>query len=241
MRWLGLGSRDARPSAFEWIFLIAIIPGAFVGAFAAPWIPAAPLSLVVSACVAFAGLSCLRERSQKAAIPTIEPGMLTSLGVVTGFLVGHQRNRRPADLYAIVALERHGCAPHIVACAGRTAARRRDGNLVNGLADSVDFVRQAIVSVAIVAGMLAGVSVSQRIETMFCGRPLRGAWWQSALRCASSTCGGSHSPDYSASPFSNFGISPVKPAASRINMRLSAGMRSTNPSPMSRASRSTSE
>jgi aspartate racemase len=46
---------------------------------------------------------------------------------------------------------------------------------------------------------------------------------------------------YSTSPFSNFGTSPVKPAASRMNMRFSMGMRSTRPSPTSRASRSTSE
>ena len=46
---------------------------------------------------------------------------------------------------------------------------------------------------------------------------------------------------YNASPFSSFGTSPVKPAASRMNIRLSAGMRSITPRPMSRASRSASE
>ena len=44
-----------------------------------------------------------------------------------------------------------------------------------------------------------------------------------------------------ASPRSSFGTSPVKPAASRMNTRLSAGMRSTTPRPRSRTSRSTSE
>ena len=42
-------------------------------------------------------------------------------------------------------------------------------------------------------------------------------------------------------PCSSFGTSPVNPAASRMNTRLSAGMRSTTPRPTSRTSRSTSE
>src|SRR5215831_18113970 len=36
----------------DWIFLAAIVPGALAGTLSAPWIPAGPLSLIVSACVA---------------------------------------------------------------------------------------------------------------------------------------------------------------------------------------------
>src|SRR5262245_1554144 len=53
--------RDAHLQAGDWIFLSAIVPGALAGAFAAPLIPAGPLSLLVSVCVAFAGISCLRK------------------------------------------------------------------------------------------------------------------------------------------------------------------------------------
>src|SRR5262249_52026089 len=116
----------ARLRVGDWIFLAAIIPPALVGVLLAPAIPKAALSLIVSACVAFAGFSSLRKPSGKGD-STIAPGTLGGLGAVR-LSVGDQWDRRPADLSATVALEGHGRASCVAACPSGAASRRRDCN-----------------------------------------------------------------------------------------------------------------
>src|SRR5215471_3744034 len=78
------GGKDSL-QASGWIFLAAIIPGALAGALSAPWIPAGPLSLIVSACVAFAGISSLRKPAGGDAA-AFSGGLLAGLGLITGIL-----------------------------------------------------------------------------------------------------------------------------------------------------------
>lgn len=60
-----VATEDARLRVGDWIFLAAIIPAALVGVLLAPVIPKASLSLIVSACVAFAGFSSSRKPSSQ--------------------------------------------------------------------------------------------------------------------------------------------------------------------------------
>ncbi|MGB8670908.1 MAG: hypothetical protein WCD29_14210, partial [Pseudolabrys sp.] len=66
-------------------FLAAIVPAALAGALVAPSIPKGSLSLIVSACVAFAGISSLRTPAGKND-SKLAPDTLGGLGAVTGFL-----------------------------------------------------------------------------------------------------------------------------------------------------------
>src|SRR5690242_6151608 len=75
----------ARLDANDWIFLIAIVPGALAGALSAPWVPAGPLSLIVSTCVAFAGMSSLRKPVDGDGA-AFSGGLLAGVGIITGML-----------------------------------------------------------------------------------------------------------------------------------------------------------
>jgi hypothetical protein len=60
-----VATEDARLRVGDWIFLAAIILAALVAVLLAPVIPKASLSLIVSACVVFAGFSSSRKPSSQ--------------------------------------------------------------------------------------------------------------------------------------------------------------------------------
>ncbi len=159
-------SRDARPSAVEWIFLIAIIPGALAGAFATPWIPGVPLSLVVSACVAFAGISCLRTQPKSEDGTTIEPGTLTSLGIATGFLSAMSGTGGPLICMPLLLWNNMNVRRALLLAQAAQLPVAATATLINGFGHSLDFTTAATVGVAIVGGMLAGIGVSRRLDTI---------------------------------------------------------------------------
>lgn len=157
-------SGDARLQANDWVFLAAIIPGAVAGALSAPWIPSGPLSLIVSACVAFAGMSSLRK---PAGGDTAEFSgtLLCSPGVITGLLSAVSGSGGP--LIGLPLLLWNGMDVRRALLLAQVAQLPVAGTatLVNGYGGSVDIFAAGILGIAIVAGMLAGFAVSRRIET----------------------------------------------------------------------------
>ncbi len=158
------GRGDLRLRAGDWMFLGAIIPGAFIGALAAPWIPAVPLSLIVSACVAFAGLSCLREPASGGGL-TLKPGVLASVGLVMGVVSAISGTGGPLVCLPLLLWKGMDVRRALLLAQVAQLPVAGTATLVNGSSGAVDFVTAGFLSLAIVAGMLAGVSVSQRIET----------------------------------------------------------------------------
>lgn len=155
---------ETRLHAGDWTFLAAIVPGALAGALSAPWIPAAPLSLIVSACVVFAGISSLRKPAGgDGAI--LGGGLLAGLGIITGILSAVSGTGGP--LIGLPLLLWNGMDVRRALLLAQVAQFPVAGTatVVNGLSGSVDVVATAALSVAIVIGMLAGIAISRRIET----------------------------------------------------------------------------
>ncbi|MGB6350626.1 MAG: sulfite exporter TauE/SafE family protein [Pseudolabrys sp.] len=158
------GSSDVRLNAGDWIFLGTIIPGAFIGALAAPWIPATSLSLIVSACVALAGLSCLRKPAGNGGV-VLKPGVLASAGVATGFLSAMSGTGGPLICLPLLLWKGMDVRRALLLAQVAQLPVAGTATVVNGIRGSVDYVVVGILSVAIVAGMLTGIAVSRRIET----------------------------------------------------------------------------
>lgn len=132
---------DARLRAGDWVFLAAIVPAALAGALVAPSIPKGSLSLVVSACVAFAGISSLRTPAGKND-SKLAPDTLGGLGAVTGFLSVISGTGGP--LICLPLLPWKGMVVRRALLLAQVAAT---ATLVNGYSASLDFAAAGIVGV----------------------------------------------------------------------------------------------
>jgi len=156
--------RDAHLQGGDWILLSAIVPGALAGACAAPLVPAGPLSLLVSTCVAFAGISCLRKPAGSGGgLP--EPGTLAGIGVVTGFLSAISGTGGPLISLPLLLWKNMDVRRALVLAQVAQLPIAGSATLVNGYSGSLDFAAAGMLGAAIVAGMLAGIAVSRQIES----------------------------------------------------------------------------
>ena len=123
-----------------------------------PAIPKASLSLIVLACVAFAGFSSLRKPSGKGD-STIAPDTLGGLGAVTDFLSVISGTGGP--LICLPLLLWKGIEVRRALLLAQAAQLPVAGTvtLVNGYSSALD-----ILSASIVTGMLAGFVISRRID-----------------------------------------------------------------------------
>jgi uncharacterized membrane protein YfcA len=159
---------DARLRAGDWVFLAAIVPAALAGALVAPSIPKGSLSLVVSAWVAFAGISSLRTPAGKND-SKLAPDTLGGLGAVTGFLSVISGTGGPMLLAQAAQLP-------VAATA----------TLVNGYSASLDFAAAGIVGVRS-SPECSQASVSRERSTpVSCAPASPGRWSLRAWRYASS-------------------------------------------------------
>jgi len=155
---------DARAKTGDWVFLFAIIPGALVGAFAMPFIRATFLSLIVSVCVAFAGISCLRKPASRGdGIPG--PGILGGMGIVTGFLSAISGTGGPLICLPLLLWKNMNVRRALLLAQIAQLPVAGTATLVNGYSRSLDFVAAGILGAAIVAGMLVGIAASRQFET----------------------------------------------------------------------------
>ena len=155
---------DARLRAGDWIFLFSILPGALAGAFVAPSIPSGPLSLLVSICVAFAGISSLRKpASGGGGLP--EPGILAGMGVVTGFFSAISGTGGPLIGLPLLLWKNMDVRRALLLAQVAQLPVAGTATLVNGYSGSFEFMRAGILGAAIVMGMLVGISISRQIET----------------------------------------------------------------------------
>jgi uncharacterized protein len=139
-------------------------PGGVAGACAAPFIPAGPLSLVVSVCVAFAGISCLRKPAGSGGgLP--EPGFLAGIGVVTGLLSAISGTGGPLICLPLLLWQNMDVRRALLLAQVAQLPVAGTATLVNGYSGTLDFPAAGMLGAAIVAGMLAGVAVSRQIES----------------------------------------------------------------------------
>jgi uncharacterized protein len=155
---------DTRFGSSDWLFLGMIVPGAVAGAWVTPWIPAADLSLVISACVTFAGISCLRGKPSADGGKPFHPAVLTAMGLLTGLLsvvsgTGGPLVCLPMLLWNDMEVRRALILAQVAQLPVAVTA-----TLANGFAGSLDLAAAGLLSVAIVVGMLAGLDVSRRID-----------------------------------------------------------------------------
>jgi uncharacterized membrane protein YfcA len=154
---------DARLRAGDWVFLAAIVPAALAGALVAPSIPKESLSLIVSACVAFAGISCLRTPAGKND-SKLAPDTLGG-GAVTGFLSVISGTGGPLICLPLLLWKGMEVRRALLLAQAAQLPVAATATLVNGYSASLDFAAAGIVGVSIVAGMLAGIGVSRKIDT----------------------------------------------------------------------------
>jgi hypothetical protein len=154
---------DARLRAGDWVFLAAIVPAALAGALVAPSIPKESLSLIVSACVAFAGISSLRTPAGKND-SKLAPDTLGG-GAVTGFLSVISGTGGPLICLPLLLWKGMEVRRALLLAQAAQLPVAATATLVNGYSASLDFAAAGIVGVSIVAGMLAGIGVSRKIDT----------------------------------------------------------------------------
>lgn len=154
---------DARLRAGDWVFLAAIVPAALAGALVAPSIPKGSLSLIVSACVAFAGISSLRTPAGKND-SKLAPDTLGG-GAVTGFLSVISGTGGPLICLPLLLWKGMEVRRALLLAQAAQLPVAATATLVNGYSASLDFAAAGIVGVSIVAGMLAGIGVSRKIDT----------------------------------------------------------------------------
>ena len=155
---------DARLRVGDWIFLAAIIPAALVGVLIAPAIPKGSLSLIVSSCVAFAGFSSLRKPSGKGDSPSA-PGTLGGLGAVTGLLSVISGTGGPLICLPLLLWKGMDVRRALLLAQAAQLPVAGTATLVNGYSGALDFTAAGILGATIVAGMLAGIGVSRKIDT----------------------------------------------------------------------------
>ena len=159
----GAGAKRLR--AGDLLFLGAIIPGALAGVLTTPLIPAAELSLIVSACVAFAGASTLRLKPSTGDAAALAAGELAGLGALTGFLSVISGSGGPLVCLPLLLWKAMDVRRALLLAQAAQLPVAVTATLVNGIGASLDFAQAAILGVAIVAGMIAGIGVSTRIDT----------------------------------------------------------------------------
>jgi uncharacterized membrane protein YfcA len=149
----------------DWYLLGALVPGALLGSLVTPFIPAAALSIAISICVVLAGISCLVG---KTADPTTHKGLgaatLIGLGIGAGLLsvisgTGGPMVLVPMLLAAGMEVRRMLAISQVAQLPVAATA-----TLVNGLAGSLDLAAAGLLGLSVVAGMLAGLAVSRRLD-----------------------------------------------------------------------------
>ncbi|MGB8533758.1 MAG: sulfite exporter TauE/SafE family protein, partial [Pseudolabrys sp.] len=138
-------------------------PAALAGALVAPSIPKESLSLIVSACVAFAGISSLRTPAGKND-SKLAPDTLGG-GAVTGFLSVISGTGGPLICLPLLLWKGMEVRRALLLAQAAQLPVAATATLVNGCSASLDFAAAGIVGVSIVAGMLAGIGVSRKIDT----------------------------------------------------------------------------
>jgi uncharacterized protein len=156
---------DARLGFGEWCLLAALVPGALMGALAAPYIPETALSLFISACIVAAGLFCLRAPKRFAAArASPAPALLIALGIGAGFLSVISGTGGPMIL--VPMLIAGGMEVRALLAVSQIAQLpvAATATLVNGAGGMLDFTAAALLSGFVVVGMLAGLAVARRMD-----------------------------------------------------------------------------
>src|SRR5262249_9639704 len=126
--------------------------------------PSGPFSLLVSICVAFAGISSLRKPASGAGgLP--EPGILAGMGVVTGFLSAISGTGGPLICLPLLLWKNMDVRRALLLAQIAQLPVAGTATLVNGYSRSLDFVAAGVLGAAIVAGMLVGIAESRQFET----------------------------------------------------------------------------
>ena len=176
---------DARLRAGDWVFLAAIVPAALAGALVAPSIPKGSLSLVVSACVAFAGISSLRTPAGKND-SKLAPDTLGSLGAVTGFLSVISGTGGPLICLPLLPWKGMEVRRALLLAQAAQLPVAATATLVNGYSASLDFAAAGIVGVRS-SPECSQASVSRERSTpVSCAPASPGRWSLRAWRYASS-------------------------------------------------------
>jgi uncharacterized protein len=155
---------DTRFAGNDWLFLGMIVPGAIAGALVTPWIPAADLSLVISVCVVFAGISCLRGRPSAESGKPFHPAVLIVMGLLTGLLSVISGSGGPLVCLPMLLWSGMEVRRALILAQVAQLPVAVTATLANGFAGSLDLVTAGWLSVAIVVGMLVGLDASRRID-----------------------------------------------------------------------------
>jgi uncharacterized protein len=149
----------------DWYLLGALVPGALIGSLVTPFIPASALAIIIAICIVLAGFWCLRgDASDQTARKGVGAAALVSLGVGAGVAsvisgTGGPLILVPMLLAVGIELRRTLAVSQVAQLPVASTA-----TLTNGLTGSLDFTAAALMSVAVVAGMLAGLAVARRLD-----------------------------------------------------------------------------
>lgn len=166
---------EARLGPGEWCLLGALVPGALLGALAAPHIPETALALFISFCIMAAGLFCLRAPQSPAIVKHApRPGLLASLGIAAGFLSVISGTGGPMILVPMLVAA--GMEVRALLAVSQVAQLpvAATATFVNGMVGTLDFAAAALLSLSVVAGMLAGFATGRRMNAVALRRAV--AW-----------------------------------------------------------------
>jgi uncharacterized protein len=148
----------------DWCLLGALVPGALIGSLVTPFIPAAALSLVISAFIVLAGVSSLGGKTEPTVRKGLGPAGFIGIGLGAGSLSAISGTGGPLVLVPMllaVGLEvRRVLAISQIAQLPVAAT----ATLANGLSGTLDFAAAGLLGVSVVIGMLAGLAVARRLD-----------------------------------------------------------------------------
>jgi uncharacterized protein len=164
----------ARTGPGDWKLLVAIVPGAALGAVVTQILPGEALSLLISAAVATAGVLSLAGGPERRGGGDLRDRALIAIGFAAGCLSAMSATGGPLVLLPLL-LWRGTDIRHALGLARAAQLPvAASATLANSIAGTLDIRVAAILGVALVAGMLGGIAFSRRIAA---ARLHRGVSW----------------------------------------------------------------
>jgi uncharacterized membrane protein YfcA len=151
--------------AADWSLLAAAVPGALVGTLVRPWIAATALSIVISACVALAGISSLSiNPPEDAGVEWLPSSIIIGLGLLTGFLSVISGTGGPLVLVPLLLWMGMEVRRTLTLAQAAQLPVAATATLTNGLTGTLDPAAAVVLSLCVVVGMLVGLATGNRVD-----------------------------------------------------------------------------
>jgi uncharacterized membrane protein YfcA len=143
----------------------ALVPGALAGSLVSPLIPTLALSVIISLCVLFAGISCLRIAPPGSGATQFRVTGLAVMGLLCGLISAVSGTGGPLILVPLLLWSGMEVRRTLAVSQIAQLPIAATATLANGFTGTLDFAAAAVLSVGVVIAMVAGLWVGRRMDT----------------------------------------------------------------------------